>query len=143
LRQWQWISDRYFTGGQLVNRQEAVTGREPQDLYRGERYGNFTYDIPVAPDSRYTAMLHFTESWFGPGRPGGGGPGSRVFDVFCNGRALLRSFDVLSEAGGPLRGVRKTFRGLEPNAQGRLHFMFVPVRNYALVNAIEVVDEGS
>jgi hypothetical protein len=30
----------------------------------------------------------------------------------------------------------------EPNAQGKLIFTFAPRLNYAMVNAIEVVDEG-
>jgi len=36
----------------------------------------------------------------------------------------------------------KTFHGLTPNAQGMLVLNFVPVENYAEVNAIEVVDES-
>jgi hypothetical protein len=34
------------------------------------------------------------------------------------------------------------FRGLQPNAQGKLNIEFVPVVNYATVYAIEVLDEG-
>ena len=50
---------------------------------------------------------------------------------------------MLKEAGGPMRQLKKTFRGLEPNAQGKLNLQFVPVQNYAMINAIEVIDEGS
>ena len=35
----------------------------------------------------------------------------------------------------------KTYHGLQPNAQGKLLFSFVPRVNYANVSAIEVVDE--
>ena len=59
-----------------------------------------TYTIPVVP-GRYGLKLYFVESWFGPGRPGGGGEGSRVFDILCNGVALKRNFDIFKEAGGP------------------------------------------
>jgi hypothetical protein len=138
----RWSADRHFAGGQMVNRQEAVSRADSQELFLGERYGNFSYSIPVAHGGVYTLSLHFTENWFGPGRPGGGGEGSRLFDVYCNGRTLLKAFDVFKAGGGSLRAVKKTFRGLEPNAQGYLHLMFVPVRNYAMVNAIEVVDES-
>jgi hypothetical protein len=41
-----------------------------------------------------------------------------------------------------MRQVKKIFRHLEPNAQGKLNLHFVPVRNYAMINAIEVVDES-
>jgi hypothetical protein len=54
----------------------------------------------------------------------------------------VRNLDVLREAGGPLRQIKKTFRNLEPNAQGKLNLQFVPLVNYAMVNAIEVVGEA-
>jgi hypothetical protein len=136
-----WGGDRFYAGGQPVARQEAVAGAVDPRLFHGERFGNFTYDIPVDPTGRYSLTLHFAEMWFGPGRPGGGGDSSRLFDVYCNGRTLLRNFDVFRTAGGSLRAVTKTFRGLEPSAQGKLHLAFVPVKNYAMVSAIEVIDE--
>ncbi len=137
-----WLPDRYFSRGQTVLRPEAISGTPDPELYRGERYGNFTYTIPVAP-GRYTLRLRFNEAWFGPGRPGGGGAGSRLFDVYANGVALLRNFDIFQTAGGSNRALDKVFHGLEPNAQGKLALSFVPVRNYACVNAIEVVDESA
>jgi hypothetical protein len=95
----------------------------------------------VVYNSRYTATLRFCEHWFGPGRPGGGGIGSRVFDVYMNGKMLLEGFDIFQEAGGSLNPINKTFRNLQPNAQGKLIFQFVPVRNYALLNGIEITEE--
>jgi hypothetical protein len=130
----QWSADRFYSGGQQIQR-----FGQP---YPGERFGNFTYQIPVATDRTYTVTLKFCENWFGEGRTGGEGPGARIFDVYVNGRTLLKNFDVLKEAGGPLRPVDKTFRGVEPTPQGKLFFQFVPARNYAMINAIEVVDEG-
>ena len=136
-----WEADHYFIGGQRVLRADAVRGATDPDLYRGERYGNFTYAIPVAP-GRYTVNLRFSESWFGPKKPAGGGVGGRVFDVYANGIALLRNFDIFKEAGGDDRPLDKVFRSVSSNAQGKLILSFVPVHNYACVNAIEVVDEG-
>ena len=137
-----WGADRYVMGGQLINRPEPVAGAEDPGIYRGERYGNFNYEIPVPP-GRYSVTFRFSEQWFGPGRPGGGGARSRVFDVYCNGVRLLKSFDIFSEAGGSGRALVRTFQGLEPNAQGKLVFSFVPIKNYACLNAIEVLDEGA
>jgi hypothetical protein len=37
----------------------------------------------------------------------------------------------------------RQFKGLQPNAQGKLLLEFKPVVNYALINAIEVIDEAS
>jgi hypothetical protein len=58
--------------------------------------------------------------------------------VFGNGVALLRDFDVARDAGGPNRAIVKVFENMEPNAQGNIVLDFVPLRNYAEVNAIEV-----
>lgn len=136
-----WSADRYFSGGRTVARTTPVAGARDPDLYRTERYGNFTYTIPVVAEGRYAATLQFAETWFGPSQAGHGGAGSRVFDVLCNGVALLKNFDVYQAAGGEARAVEKTFRGLLPNAQGKLVLSFVPIRNYACVNALEVVEE--
>jgi hypothetical protein len=138
----EWLSDRFYLGGQAVQRFDEIAGTSDGALYQSERYGNFSYAIPVAEGSRYTATLRFSEHWFGPGRPGGGGAGERIFDVYVNGRTLLDKFDVFKAAGGALRPVDRTFRGLQPNAQGKLIFQFVPVRNYASINGIEIVEEG-
>jgi len=37
----------------------------------------------------------------------------------------------------------KTFHGLKANAQGKLLLSFVPVKNYASVYAVEVIDESA
>jgi hypothetical protein len=71
-----------------------------------------------------------------------GGAGSRIFDLYCNGQSLLRDLDVIGEAGGANRGFVKSFHGLKSNAQGQLALEFAPVRNYAMINAIEVAGES-
>ena len=52
--------------------------------------------------------------------------------------ALLKNFDIYKEAGGSDLALDRTFTGLQPNAQDKFVISFVPVRNYACVNAIEV-----
>ena len=136
-----WRPDCYFSGGRLAVHKVPVEGAPDSDLFEGERFGNFTYAIPVAP-GKYAVTLYFAETYFGSENAGTGGKGSRVFDVYCNGVALLRDFDIYREAGGANRAVRKTFHGLVPSAAGKLTLSFVPSKNYALVNAIEVNDEA-
>ena len=136
-----WEPDHYSRGGQLVARTEEIAGAADPELYRGERFGNLTYIIPVAP-GRYGVTLRFAETWFGPGKPAGGGVGSRMFDILCNGIALVRNFDIYKEAGGAERPVTRTFHGLEANHQGKLILSLVPVTNYACINAIEITDES-
>lgn len=135
-----WAADRYYSHGNVVARAEPVANTADPEIFRAERFGHFTYAIPAA-EGRYTVTLKFAETWFGPGKPGGGGAGSRVFDLYCNGSALLRNFDIFRAAGGSQRAIEKTFHGIVPNAQGKIVLSFVPVVNYACVNAIEIVDE--
>ncbi|MGH9351058.1 MAG: malectin domain-containing carbohydrate-binding protein, partial [Terriglobia bacterium] len=137
----KWDPDHYYRGGRAVMRMSPVSGTGDPGLFDGERYGNFDYAIPVAA-GKYGVTLYFAERYFGPGLAGGGGAGSRVFDVTCNDTTLLKNFDIFKEAGGANRAVVKTFHGLQADAQGKLILRFVPVVNYALVDAIEVTDES-
>jgi hypothetical protein len=134
-----WEPDRYVSGGRLTLRQNPVGGTSDPNLYAGERWGTFNYAIPVA-EGRYAVTLHFAETWFGA--LGGGGVGSRVFDVHCNGVPLLSNFDILKEARVANRALSITFHGLQPDPQGKLMLTFVPVKNYACINALEVLDES-
>ncbi len=136
-----WEPDFYSRGGQLVMRPAVVTNIEDPDLLKGERFGNLSYIVSVPP-GRYGVTLYFVETWFGPGNFAGGGPGSRVFDILCNGVALRRGFDIFKEAGGSGRALALPVHGLEPNPQGKLDIKLTPVRNYASLNALEVVDES-
>ncbi len=134
-----WSADQYFIGGTLVFRKDSVSNLQGKVLYQGERYGNFAYRIPLAP-GKYRLTLHFAETWFGTPESRLPALDSRLFNVFANGVALLRSFEVARAAGGIYRGVEKVFDNVEPNAQGVLVLEFVPLKNYAEVNAIEIVE---
>jgi hypothetical protein len=148
-----WSPDRYYNGGQLaLHIARTVIGQTlDPSLYSGERFGNFTYTIPVAP-GKYKVTLRFAETYWGienqrhtlPDQDGSllGGAASRVFDVYCNGAALLRNFNIFKEAGGALIAVDKTFHNLQPDAQGKLILSFVPVKDYACINGIEVEEES-
>jgi hypothetical protein len=85
--------------------------------------------------------LHFVEFYFGPQLPGGGGVGSRIFNVSCNGRTLLEDFDVYKE-GGNMRVVTKTFANIKPSPQGKINLTFEPVINNATISGIEILDES-
>lgn len=136
-----WSADQYAIGGVLDTHQKAPVDTSDPHLFDGERFGHFTYQIPVAP-GRYTVTLHFTEGFFGTvAAPPPNGPG-RVFDVYSNGEVLLRKFDILGKAGGPNKPLKETFKGIEPNAAGLIVLSFVPIKNYACVSAIEVTEES-
>lgn len=136
-----WHADDYFMNGRISDQRQEITGSPDPDLFSTERYGHFTYAIPVDPRDRYTVILHFVEFYFGPEAPGGGGAGSRVFKVMCNGQTLLDNFDIFKETGS-LHVLTKTFYHLKPSAQGKLNLTFEPIVNNATVSGIEVLDES-
>jgi len=142
-----WSPDTYFKGGQLSSSQEPAQGTDDPEFYESERWGHFSYAIPVAP-GRYTVTLHFiehhaAETFDRVAVPAAGSLAAsqdRVFNVFCNGRTVLSNLNIVDEVGENRPLVRR-IKGLEPNAQGKLLLEFVPVTRYATVTAIEVVAE--
>ena len=136
-----WSPDNYFEGGQLASYSAAVKGTDDPELYESERWGNFTYAIPVT-QGRYTVTLYFAArhgEWDQPDDHQT--PVEHIFNVFCNGNALVKNFDLAREARQTDIVMRK-FSGLEPNAQGKLILSFVPVEGYATVSGIEVLPQG-
>ena len=138
-----WSSDIYFKGGQLSASEDPAAATDDPELYSTERWGNFSYAIPVTP-GKYTVNLHFIERRSHEADHGqsaeNGSSAPRIFDVFCNRKPILRDLNILEEAGENRPLVRK-ITGLEPDAQGKLLLEFVPVRSYAIVTAIEVLPQ--
>ena len=136
-----WSPDMYFKGGQLRASQEPAQGTDDPEFYESERWGHFSYAIPVAA-GQYAITLHFIErnNAVGTAESLGGKTKERTFDVFCNGKAILHNVNIMDSVGENRPLVVK-IKGLEPNAQGKLLLEFVPVTRYATVSAIEVVAE--
>lgn len=139
-----WSPDNYFQGGQLATYAAPVKGTDDPELYETERWGNFSYAIPVSP-GKYSVALHFavrhgdwdqSSSLSGEARAAV----AHVFDVYCNGNAILKDFNLPQEADQSDVVIRKA-TGLEPNAQGKLLLSFVPVQGYATVTGIEVIPQ--
>jgi hypothetical protein len=134
-----WEPDSFFRGGRQVARRHPVLATRDARLYQDERFGHFTYAIPVVK-GRYKLTLKFAETYFGQKNFGGSAVGFRIFNVLCNGQMLLRDFDIAREAGGDGIAIDKVF-SVESNPQDKLIITFQPVKNYACVNAIEVLPE--
>jgi hypothetical protein len=137
-----WSPDNYFEGGELANYTAPVSGTDDPELYETERWGNFTYAIPVSP-GRYTVTMFFAVrhgDWDQPSGASDKPAVAHIFNVFCNGKALLQNFDLVREARQGDAVFRK-FSSLEPNAQGKLLLSFVPVQGYATVSGIEVLPQ--
>jgi hypothetical protein len=138
-----WSPDDYFEGGQLATYPDPVTGTDDPGLYETERWGNFSYAIPLAP-GKYSLTLYFAtgrDASAGPPAATEGKPRvAHIFNVFCNGRTLLDNFNL---SKGAQKGdvVIRRFWGLEPNSQGKLFLSFIPVEGYATVAAVEVIPQ--
>jgi hypothetical protein len=142
-----WSPDVYFKGGRLTASEQPAAGTDDPELYETERWGHFSYAIPVTP-GKYNVVLHFIErselanhdKYAGLSSDSGETSKDRVFNVFCNGQAILSKVNILDEVGEDHPLVRK-ITGLEPDAQGKLLLEFVPVNHYATISAIEVLSQ--
>jgi hypothetical protein len=89
-------ADQYFTGGATFIDSTGGNGLQSaftNTVYQTERYGNFSYAIPVASTSQaYTVELRFGELWWS-------NPGQRVFDVTLEGQTILNDLDILAQTG--------------------------------------------
>ena len=118
-----WSPDDYFQGGQLAAYATPVTGTDDPELYETERWGNFSYAIPVTP-GRYTLVLHFAARHGAWDQSASASIENRaavahLFDVYCNGRALLLNFNLAQEAHQADVVTRK-FRGSRRQCPGEV-----------------------
>jgi hypothetical protein len=141
-----WSADVYFKGGQLGGSQEPAANASDPELYETERWGHFSYAIPVAP-GRYTVIFHFIEHRLGrqeqlpADQPNAANATeTRVFDIFCNGKRVVNALNIYYQVGAN-RPLVRTITNLEPNAQGKLLLEFIPISHYATVSAVEVLPE--
>jgi len=139
-----WSPDNYFEGGQMASYTAPVSGTDDPELYETERWGNFSYAIPAAP-GKYAVTLYFAVrhgAWNRtPASPDDSQSAvAHIFNVFCNGKVLLKDFNLPKEARQSDVVIRKA-TALEPNAQGKLLLTFVPVDGYATVTGIEVIPQ--
>lgn len=134
-----WFPDRFFQGGRRTFHPDNLPRIANSKLFEWERYGHFRYRIPAVAGKEYKVRLYFSEGWFGVSNGGPGGPGSRVFDVYCNGTTLLKNFDILQSQKDGVSVI--TFDRVKPTAHGMLDLDFTPVKNYPLINAIEIEPE--
>ena len=135
-----WLPDQWAAGGRISTRVSSIDGTPDAGLYQWRRVGHFSYSIPVVAGGVYSVILHFSENWFTSRTIGG--VGSRVFDVYSNGTTLLKGFDILKETGGVAnRALIRVFRHVPASPLGKIDLTFAPIVNYALINAIEVMEE--
>ena len=85
-------ADRYASGGTTQVVTTGISGTTDDALYQSERYGTYSYDIPVS-NATYSVVLHFAELYQTAA-------GARSFNLSVEGKSVLSSFDLFSAAGG-------------------------------------------
>ena len=83
------IADKYAQGGSTNSTNDPVTGG---DIYKSERYGSYSYEIPVTAIGEYTVELHFAEIYQTS-------DGSRSFSVQIEGNTVINNLDIHQEVG--------------------------------------------
>lgn len=84
-------ADKWFSGGRTYSKATAITATENDVLYQSERFGDFTYAIPVA-NGDYTVTLQFAEIYWSAA-------GKRIFDVEIEGAEVQSNLDLVAAAG--------------------------------------------
>jgi hypothetical protein len=121
-------ADANFSGGSVGTTTAAIAGTTDDVLYQSERYGNFTYSIPVANGS-YNVTLKFAEGYFTAA-------GKRVFNVAIGGTTVISNLDIYAKAGQ-----NSAYDVVVPATvtNGTLSIQFTSVVNNAEVRGIRIV----
>ena len=87
----QFVADQHFFGGAAGKSSATIKGTQDGALYLDERYGNFSYALPVVNGS-YDLTLKFVETTHSARN-------QRVFDVWVEGHLSLNGLDIYAVAG--------------------------------------------
>lgn len=83
--------DRFATGGMTGATTESISGATSAPLYQSERYGSYSYEIPVT-SATYSIKLHFVEMFHESA-------GARSFSVNVEDQEVLNNVDLFSLVG--------------------------------------------
>ncbi len=84
-------ADGYYQGGTTWSTNAGIAGTEDAPLYQSERWGSFSYSIPL-PNGDYSVKLKFAEIYWSS-------PGQRIFDVWMEGQKVISNLDIFALAG--------------------------------------------
>jgi hypothetical protein len=126
-----YASDAGYSGGRTYTTTAAIAGTADDRLYQSERYGDFSYAIPVA-NGDYLVTLKFAEIYWSQ-------VGQRVFNVSMEGKVVLSNLDLVAKVG-PKAAYDVTLPITVTD--GVLTIGFQSVVNNAKVSAIKVEPES-
>jgi len=120
-------STEWLSGGSTYSATTAIGGTVDDELYQSERYGDFSYTIPLENGS-YDIVLKFAEIYQD-------NPGDRIFDVEMEGERVIRNLDII------FRTDKYTaYDVIMPSdvTDGELNIDFITVTNNAKLSALEI-----
>src|SRR5712691_7402687 len=106
-------ADGSFTGGSTFSSAAAIAGTPDPALYQNERWGQFSYAIPVQ-NGAYDVTFHFVELYY----TSGSCVGKRIFSmdiVDTTANPDISNLDICSAAGGADRALVRTVSGVQVN----------------------------
>jgi hypothetical protein len=120
-------ADIDYSGGGAGATTAVITGTSDSTLYQSERYGNFSYSIPLA-NGNYTVTLRFAEIYWNAA-------GQRIFNVSMQGTQVISNLDLFA-----LVGENAAYDATIPVSvtNGILNIKFSSIQDYACVSAIEI-----
>lgn len=84
-------ADRYSTGGTANTTSDPIAGTTDDALFQSERYGSFSYDVPVTTGT-YSIKMQFAEIYQTSA-------GLRTFSVAIEGKTEMANIDLYTLAG--------------------------------------------
>ena len=87
----EFAADQRVSGGRTFTSSASISGTDDDPVFQSERYGNFSYELPVANGS-YQVTLLLAEVYFSA-------PNKRVFDVSLEGQERLSNIDLFALVG--------------------------------------------
>jgi hypothetical protein len=124
----RYSADTYYQGGRTSRKNYSpIAGTEDDTLYKSERYGDFSYAVPM-PNGNYVVTLKFAEIyWSAADR--------RVFSVKIGGQEVISNLDLFAKVGKN----RAYDVEIPVNVHdGVLRIEFVTIKDNAKVSAISV-----
>jgi PKD repeat protein len=87
----EYVADTNVVGGSTFSTGDPIADTSDDPLYQSERYGDFTYGLPVE-DGEYRVTLQFAEIYWTS-------DGQRVFDTSVEGERVVRELDIHEQVG--------------------------------------------
>uniref|UniRef100_UPI0023ECC87D malectin domain-containing carbohydrate-binding protein n=1 Tax=Chryseolinea sp. H1M3-3 TaxID=3034144 RepID=UPI0023ECC87D len=126
-----WVADQYFSGGTPYSTTTAIGNTTQDPIYQTERFGNFSYAIPVGQVGTYAVDLHLAEIYFGQS-------GQRVFNINIeNGQFIRNNLDLIQTYGA--NNTANVLRADNLNiTDGTINITFTSVVDNAKISGISV-----